>query len=226
MDKRFFMQAMERLSIALPKFAPAMDNRETLAVWYADLKDIPAETFDEACATARRTLDGFPSIAWFLRTADNINLDASGVGEDTAERIEGAIKACGYTNPDGARSYIGELGWAIILDQGGWTSVCAVTYDELISMRRLWRDAARNRFIKLAASGANRGIGLPSAQNSVAALSDGPTLTLVADDDEPKSVAAKYLAAAADAFVEEAKPSRGPEAAKRFSNWREAIGVT
>ena len=43
---------------------------------------------------------------------------------EAAARILTAISKFGYIDPDGARKYIGDLGWEVVGMQGGWISLC------------------------------------------------------------------------------------------------------
>lgn len=41
-----------------------------------------------------------------------------------ATKIRQAISRCGYADPEGARKFIGEVGWNIVRRFGGWTYIC------------------------------------------------------------------------------------------------------
>jgi hypothetical protein len=53
------------------------------------------------------------------------------VANDAASRIFQAISKFGWTNPDGAREFVGELGWAVVRRFGGWQYVCENHGNEL-----------------------------------------------------------------------------------------------
>lgn len=46
------------------------------------------------------------------------------LANETASRIRSAITKFGWPNPEGAKEYIGDLGWKIVERNGGWLSLC------------------------------------------------------------------------------------------------------
>lgn len=68
-------------------------------------------------------------------------------GEEESQRavdlIAEAIIRYGYTNPDRAKAYIGEFGWKLVSEIGGWTNICSIE-----SMRDL--DFAKTSWLKTA----------------------------------------------------------------------------
>lgn len=43
---------------------------------------------------------------------------------EASARIVSAVSSCGWTNPNSAKQYIGELGWRCVQMIGGWQYVC------------------------------------------------------------------------------------------------------
>lgn len=41
-----------------------------------------------------------------------------------ATKIRQAISRCGYADPEGARKFIGDVGWNIVIRFGGWLYIC------------------------------------------------------------------------------------------------------
>lgn len=46
------------------------------------------------------------------------------IGREVSSRVIGAISKYGYTNPDKAEAFIGELGWLVVKRLGGWVQLC------------------------------------------------------------------------------------------------------
>lgn len=44
--------------------------------------------------------------------------------QEIASRIRESISKFGYTNPEEAKAYIGEIGWTVVKRFGGWQSLC------------------------------------------------------------------------------------------------------
>lgn len=156
-----FKATVGQLATALTKWAPDFRDDATMRVWWKLVIDLDPDRLAEACDTAARTLKAFPAPVELMEIYHGNPLDDDAVGQDVSEKIEAAIPLFGYTNPDGAREYIGDVGWAIVQDHGGWSVLCETTYDDLITLRKLWRDAARNRFKKMRAFGVDEPIGVP-----------------------------------------------------------------
>lgn len=49
---------------------------------------------------------------------------------EAAARVLTAISSYGPWQVDRARSYVGELGWAVVTAQGGWSEVCRTTGED------------------------------------------------------------------------------------------------
>jgi hypothetical protein len=50
--------------------------------------------------------------------------------QDVANAIIAAISKYGYTNKENAESYIGSLGWEVVIRMGGWRHLCEVVTHE------------------------------------------------------------------------------------------------
>lgn len=50
--------------------------------------------------------------------------DIKGESMEIADKIIGSIKAFGYNNVQDAYDYIGEEGWKVVVEFGGWRSIC------------------------------------------------------------------------------------------------------
>ena len=101
----------------------------------------------------------FPSIADLVElvrpggTTADAPVSAEAEAAEVADRIAAAIERDGYTNTERARERIGELGWAVVEQCGGWAVVCrqVETYEQLATYRAQWRRSAlglRERALK------------------------------------------------------------------------------
>jgi hypothetical protein len=172
MDKREFMELMLGMSLALKKWAPDFTDQATLRAWYQMLGDIEPEKLRMACKKAILTLDEFPSIAKIIRITKGTNLSDEEIGQDIASRIEGAVSSIGHclyesTEEGKARHHkrlldkVGPIGMEVIRMAGGWNHICGAETDELMSLRKQWRELATVVSKRLHASGENKAPELP-----------------------------------------------------------------
>lgn len=140
MDEKEFLRLMSFTALAVKKWAPDFSDVNTMRIWYASLKGVDPDKLRSACRIARETMDEFPTIAKIIRLSNGVFLSDEEVGRDLAVRIEEAIGRFGYTNPGSAETFIGELGWEVVKQSGGWSSVCSITEDHLASSRKHWRE--------------------------------------------------------------------------------------
>lgn len=66
-------------------------------------------------------------IAHHVRQRLEPKLDDRDEAMEAASRAIAALSKFGYTNPDRAKEFIGELGWEAIRLMGGWTRLCETT---------------------------------------------------------------------------------------------------
>jgi len=66
------------------------------------------------------------------------------LAREVAELIPKAIRRFGYTNPDKAKEYLGELAWKVVESSGGWRVLCELTNEEdLPTLKSQWREYAK-----------------------------------------------------------------------------------
>lgn len=71
--------------------------------------------------------------------------DEDSEAREAAGRIVAAVSRFGWPNPERAKEYVGELGWAVVERQGGWVTVCEVLTPENVGqMQAQWRDLAKS----------------------------------------------------------------------------------
>lgn len=59
-----------------------------------------------------------------IRAIINPKQSTDTMANETASLVRSAVSKFGYPNPQDARAYIGELGWAIVERNGGWSYIC------------------------------------------------------------------------------------------------------
>jgi hypothetical protein len=162
---------MERILLAtkamLPKYSPKEVNRDLANAWISVLKDYSDIEIKSAFGKALTSLTEFPVPVDIKRLCQGTFQDDEEIGEEIAGRIIGAIGTHGYTNPERAKAAIGELGWKVVTQFGGWTSVCETTFDQMISSRKMWRDSATILSKKLHLKGEDFPPALPEFRSPV-----------------------------------------------------------
>lgn len=123
-------------------------NPMVLEMYVEDL-----EAFDEvAVISAYRSYRKDPKNKFFPLPAQIIEI-MSPQASDEAQAIESvnriilAITKFGYPNPDEAKEFIGDMGWLVVRDYGGWESLCqnmGVEYSEQ-TFRAQARDSIKSK---------------------------------------------------------------------------------
>lgn len=95
---------------------------------------------------------------------------------DSASRIVQAITKYGYTNPDRAKRFIGELGWEIVRREGGWENLCERLRDHEIGMfKAQTRELAKSLISRSRAGLLEQPPALPEPENKTKSLASGPS---------------------------------------------------
>ncbi len=117
--------AIKKLLVGLSAYYQQQIPDVALSMYAEDLADIPAHLVQNAAREYRRNPKHtrFPLPA-ALRAIAIPEDDPEGAAREAAARIIGAVEKNGWPNPDRARAYIGELGWAVVQRLGGWPSIC------------------------------------------------------------------------------------------------------
>ena len=167
MEKQEFAALMIQLAKRIPKYAPDFTDRTNLAAWYDPLKEIPFELLRETCEFAAHNLEEWPSLAWLIKKCKGTSLSHDEVGLEISSRIEYAIGAFGYSNENLASCHIGELGWEVVKQLGGWSRVCDIeSNDQLPAFRKQWRDLGKVISKKFHQNGSNLPPSLPQSNFS------------------------------------------------------------
>lgn len=101
-----------------------------LALYVEDLADLPFSEVVGAIKEVRRDpkTTRFPLPAIIRDRLQPAITDENEAIEATS-RIISAVAKYGWTNPDRAKEYIGELGWRCVGLEGGWQRVCETLKD-------------------------------------------------------------------------------------------------
>lgn len=69
--------------------------------------------------------------------------DDDSAARDAASRIIGAVRKHGYTQPQEAHAFIGEVGWSVVSRLGGWVALCQSMNDrDVPTLTAQFRDLA------------------------------------------------------------------------------------
>jgi hypothetical protein len=121
---------------------------EVLAMMLDDLADLPFEKTMESMKAYRLNPNNraFPMPAQ-IRALVTPAVDIDSAAREIAARIAGAITKYGWARGEDAHAFIGETGWAIVRDLGGWSHLCqnhGVTIDPTAFLAQT-RDLAKSR---------------------------------------------------------------------------------
>jgi len=100
-------------------------KKEVLAMMVSDLEDLSATAVLDTLNRYRKDPRSktFPLPAQIRdMISPTVNHDAK--AREIAGRIQHAITRFGYSNPQEAQNYIGEVGWDVIQSSGGWSYLC------------------------------------------------------------------------------------------------------
>jgi hypothetical protein len=86
---------------------------------------------------------GFP-LPGQVRAMVSPEVSKDQLATEAANKIVEAMGKFGWTNPDKARAFMGELAWEVVVREGGWSNLCErTTNDDLPIMRAQWRELAK-----------------------------------------------------------------------------------
>ena len=123
---------------------------EVLLMFITDLQDIPEEEILQAMQRWRldpknRT---FPLPADLRVLARPVALTDDQIAVEVAGRIITAIGKFGWTSPEEAKTYCGEVGWAVVEKQGGWQLLCeTLTTDRVNIFQAQLRELAKVQLV-------------------------------------------------------------------------------
>lgn len=149
-----FANFLLRLSKAIPRFAPDLNDRDLFTIWYAEFGKLTTAELTTAFQTAVRKFSSFPSIAELMATIGKAEQSEQDKAREVAERILGAMAKFGQTNGTGESAkrkweqiaaFIGPIGVDVVTMAGGWNQICETTdNDNLATMKAQWRGLAES----------------------------------------------------------------------------------
>lgn len=97
---------------------------EVLRMYEYDLKDYDEELCLQILNSWRQEHKTFPLPIEIINKIKELQKDPSLDAGLIAARITGAVRKFGYANAKEAREFIGEHGWYLVTQKGGWTFIC------------------------------------------------------------------------------------------------------
>lgn len=181
-------RSLTRLKSTLTMWAPKEVDRDLCVIWLNVLKDFTDQQIRDAFLKAASDLTEWPAPATVKRLILGSNKTDEEIGQEVASRIEGAIVKIGFFyDSDYERiklrekslvAEIGEIGFEVVRQCGGWNHICTIETEQLISMRKQWRDIATIVAKNFFTSGTNLPTGLPSNEKKNTVLSAAIKLAL------------------------------------------------
>lgn len=133
---------LETTRQVLPLRAPKTEDLDfkLASIWSQALSSYSDEIVKKAFALAIKTMEHFPVIKDIIGICDGRHQSSEDDGRELAARIEGAITKFGSYNFKDAKEYLGPIAWEVVTLNGGWQEVCNVTYDNIPSALKKWRE--------------------------------------------------------------------------------------
>jgi hypothetical protein len=135
-----------KLVAALGEYYDKPLTATQIAAYTEDLVDLEPEALSRAILAYRRDPknDRFPLPAKLKELACP-SMDPETNAVVAADLIVSSISKYGPDRGEDARKAIGELGWAVVQNNGGWDEVCRSirSYEELPTMRAQLRNSAK-----------------------------------------------------------------------------------
>lgn len=119
------LQDLKRLIVFVAKYYGKTLEPEVVTMMAGDLQDLPFEEIKQAYEKYRRSdkLMRFPMPATIREMLDP-EPSHEDIAREIASRITESITYFGWCNGEGARKYIGEIGWDLVRRRGGWMHLC------------------------------------------------------------------------------------------------------
>jgi len=154
----------------LPRYAPDFKNPMIVSFWHKEFGKDP--NFEDALKIAIKTLESFPTIAKMNELLGKKEISNEAKAKDSSDRIIGAIEKYGYNNWPRAKDYIGDIGWQVVENNGGWENMCEVTYDQIPIVKAQLRDSCKALLEKAKFGDIHKPPSLPESNNQKQIVSD------------------------------------------------------
>jgi hypothetical protein len=117
-------------------------NEAAVNLMLDDLESYEPEKILSALKLCRLEINRFPTTSEIIKRI-YIKTESS-QGQEILASIFHAISWFGYTNPQGARRIIGEIGWKAVNSMGGWQRLCDSPADDASILRAQLRKAVES----------------------------------------------------------------------------------
>lgn len=119
------LSQIQVLLIALAEYYQKPLTENQLVMYAEDLSRFESEKVQAAMYTYRNNPKNkfFPIPAQLIEVLEP-EIDPSLQAIEISARIWQAIANFGWPNPEGAKDFIGEIGWHVVTRMGGWPSLC------------------------------------------------------------------------------------------------------
>jgi hypothetical protein len=138
---------ISQIVIGLAEYYDKQLSVSQLAMYVEDLIDLsPKDLVDAVCRYRRDSKnERFPLPSKLRAALPQGGGDPESEAASIASRIAGAVSRIGPYQVPLAKSYIGELGWAVVKSEGGWEEVCqSYTYENQGTLKAQWRNLAKS----------------------------------------------------------------------------------
>lgn len=140
--KTEFAGFMVRLAIAIPRYAPNVQEKSFLDVWYQELGHLSPEELRNAYALAVARFDAFPSIRQILELVGRAGESPQDKGREVAERIYHALGR--PWSSERRDEYVGPIGVEVVRLAGGWLRLGETVMEkDATTHKAQWREMAR-----------------------------------------------------------------------------------
>jgi hypothetical protein len=168
MDKRVLIAG---IVAGLAEYYDKTLSPSQLAMYSDDLSELEPQALALAVKRYRTDPknDRFPLPAR-LKSMVQVQFDPDSEAAEAVSRIMAAIGRIGPYRESDARAAVGELGWAVVTQEGGWAHVCTlVTNENIGTLRAQWKTLAKVKYER-ARAGLTEAPSLPDAQDNVAQI--------------------------------------------------------
>lgn len=139
------MKELKKLLIGLAETFGTTLSEQRMAIYVEILKNQPLmevqRAINEILTDSRYKFFPLPAVI-LEHIAPPLNTDHDAI--ESANRIVQAIANFGYYQAEGAKRFIGELGWLVVEREGGWEGLCeSLTTDQIPTRKAQWRELAK-----------------------------------------------------------------------------------
>lgn len=161
------IQSLKALIVATSAYYGHTVPDNVLALYVEDLADLEFPAVAGAIKEVRRDpkTTRFPLPA-AIRSRIAPTESVEDQAREAASRITSAVAKYGWTNPERAKEFIGEVGWYVVDRMGGWQNVCqTLCAENMPSLQAQWRELAASAMRRSKAGTLNVAPALPKPES-------------------------------------------------------------